>query len=191
MFGKEAYRAQTISMVTSKQIDPSFTQILVRGIGTCCETPTPGCRGANLGTGCNWLVTLACFLSLQGRDIWSKILGLWWPIFGFVSLGFDNLVANMFFIPMGLWVGTPGLTVGLYIWKGIIPALIGNILGGSIFVGGYYWWIHLALEEEIAIDGSILGVKASERNKVENCKQDSDGPETRSSSLTDVRTWFR
>jgi hypothetical protein len=139
------------------------------------------------------LVTLACYLSLQGRDIWSKILGLWWPIFGFVSLGFDNLVANMFFIPMGLWVGTPGLTVGLYIWKGIIPALIGNILGGSIFVGGYYWWIHLALEDEIAIDGSILGVKASEHaSNSATCKTpDAEAPVKKPGCFLDIRRWFR
>jgi len=37
----------------------------------------------------------------------------------------------MFFVPMGIFLGTPGLSVGLYIWKGIIPALLGNIIGGK------------------------------------------------------------
>ena len=31
---------------------------------------------------------------------------------------------------MGIWVGTPDVTVGLYIYKGIIPAGLGNIVGG-------------------------------------------------------------
>lgn len=48
----------------------------------------------------------------------SKIAGMWLPIFAFVALGFDHVVANMFFMPLGIWMGTPGLTVGLYIYKG-------------------------------------------------------------------------
>lgn len=44
---------------------------------------------------------------------------MWIPIFAFVALGFDHVVANMFFMPLGIWMGTPGLTVGLYIWKGM------------------------------------------------------------------------
>lgn len=43
---------------------------------------------------------------------------MWIPIFAFVALGFDHVVANMFFMPLGIWMGTPGLTIGLYIWKG-------------------------------------------------------------------------
>lgn len=43
---------------------------------------------------------------------------MWWPIFAFVTLGLDHTVANMFYIPLGIWLGTPDLTVGLYIWKG-------------------------------------------------------------------------
>jgi formate/nitrite transporter FocA (FNT family) len=81
--------------------------------------------------GANWLVCLACYLGMSGRDYVSKVVGIWWPTFAFVSLGFDHVVANMFFIPMGIWQDTPKLTVGLYIWKGIIPALIGNIIGGE------------------------------------------------------------
>lgn len=87
------------------------------------------------GIGCNWLVCLGCFLGLQGRELSSKIIGIWLPIFAFVSLGFDHVVANMTFIPMAIWLKAPGLSVGLYIWKGIIPTLLGNIVGGGLFVG--------------------------------------------------------
>jgi hypothetical protein len=90
------------------------------------------------GIGCNWLVCLACFFSLQGRDLASKVIGIWWPTFAFVSLGFDHVVANMTFIPMAIWVGAPDISVGLYIWKGIIPTLLGNIVGGGVFCGKSY-----------------------------------------------------
>ncbi len=67
VFGNEPYRSTVISFVTAKQVVPSFSEILVRAIG------------------CNWLVCLALYLSVQAKDVNSKIWAVWWPIFGFVS----------------------------------------------------------------------------------------------------------
>ena len=58
----------------------------------------------------------------------------------------------MFFVPMGIWQDTPGVTVGLYIWKGIIPALLGNIVGRGLFVRTYFWYMYLEPGSQI-IDG--------------------------------------
>ncbi|KAK2608846.1 hypothetical protein QQS21_002559 [Conoideocrella luteorostrata] len=77
------------------------------------------------GIGCNWLV-----------------VGIWWPTFAFVSLGFDHVVANMTFIPMAIFLGAPKLTVSLYIWKGIVPAFLGNVVGGGVFCGMYYFYMY-------------------------------------------------
>lgn len=115
VFSAEPYKSEVIAYAIKKQVTPDFRMIFLRGIG------------------CNWLVSVACFMGLQGRDVASKLTGIWWPIFGFVSLGFDHVVANMTFIPMGIWLEAPGISIGLYIWKGIIPALIGNIVGGAVF----------------------------------------------------------
>jgi hypothetical protein len=60
----------------------------------------------------------------------------------------------MFFVPMGIWQGAPTITVGLYIWKGIIPAFIGNVIGGGLFVGVLYWYLHLQGEPSVAVDGA-------------------------------------
>ncbi|KAF7170319.1 hypothetical protein CNMCM5623_002763 [Aspergillus felis] len=125
VFAADPYKSEVIAFATKKQVTPDFHHIFLRGIG------------------CNWLVSLACFLGMQGRDLASKLVGIWFPIFGFVSLGFDHVVANMTFIPMGIWLGAPEITVGLYIWKGIIPALLGNIIGGGLFAGTYYWYMYL------------------------------------------------
>jgi formate/nitrite transporter FocA (FNT family) len=124
-----------MTFATKKQITPEWHQIFIRSIG------------------CNWLVCLACILGAQGRELVSKILGIWWPIYAFVSVGLDHVAANMFFIPIGIWVGIPDLTVGLYIWKGIIPAGLGNIIGGAIFCAGYYWHMYLLAMEPIVFDG--------------------------------------
>lgn len=100
VFDAEPFRTAVQEFVHKKQAVPAFHQIFLKAIG------------------CNWLVCLACFLAMQGRDIASKVIGLWWPIFAFASLGLDHVVANMFIIPMGIWVETPDVTVPLYIWKG-------------------------------------------------------------------------
>lgn len=66
------------------------------------------------------------------------------------------VVANMFFVPMGIWQDTPGVTVSLYIWKGMIPALLGNIIGGGLFVGTYFWYFYLQGSDAPVIDGQIF-----------------------------------
>lgn len=135
VFKLAAYKTEIIKFATTKQVTPEWHSIFLRAVGA------------------NWLVCLACYLGTSGREYFSKIVGIWWPTFAFVSLGFDHVVANMTFIPMAIWLGAPEITVGLYIWKGIIPALIGNIFGGALFVGAYYWYQYLQGADMVIIDG--------------------------------------
>ncbi|RHZ56947.1 hypothetical protein CDV55_104531 [Aspergillus turcosus] len=133
VFAADPYKSEVIAFATKKQLTPEFHHIFLRGIG------------------CNWLVCVAVFVGTQGRDLASKLVGIWFPIFAFVSLGFDHVVANMTFIPMGIWLGAPNITVGLYIWKGIIPTLLGNIIGGGLFAGTYYWYMYLLSGEVVSV----------------------------------------
>lgn len=122
-FSQPAYHARAVTFATAKAITPAWHQVFLRGIGA------------------NWLVCLAAYLSFMGREFFSKVVGIWWPTFAFVMLAFDHVVANMFYIPLGIFVGTPGLTVGHYIAYSMIPALLGNIVGGGLFVGVVYWYL--------------------------------------------------
>ncbi len=91
--------------------------------------------------GCNWLVCLAVFLAISSDDIIGKILGIWFPIFAFVAIGFEHVVANMFFIPVGIFLG--GVTWSQFFINNMIPATLGNIVGAVVFVAGMYWWTYL------------------------------------------------
>jgi formate/nitrite transporter len=51
--------------------------------------------------GCNWLVCLAVWMSLAATTVSGKILAIFFPIMAFVAMGFDHVVANMFFLPGG------------------------------------------------------------------------------------------
>lgn len=93
------------------------------------------------GIGANWLVCLALWQGMAAKDAAGKILALWWPIMAFVTMGFEHSVANMFFIPLAIFEGAE-ITWGTFITVNLIPATLGNIVGGALFVGTTYWSIY-------------------------------------------------
>ena len=92
--------------------------------------------------GCNWLVCLAVWLSVASDDIVGKVLGIWFPIMAFVTIGFEHSVANMFFIPLVIFLGAEVSWAQLFI-NNLIPVTLGNIVGGAIFVAMIYWYVYL------------------------------------------------
>lgn len=102
---------------------------------------------------CNWLVCLAIFMAVAARDIAGKILACYMPIMAFVASGFEHNVANMYFIPTGLFIAPqigadiPGLDWQAFLINNLIPVTLGNIIGGCVFVAGAYWFIHLRGEK--------------------------------------------
>jgi formate/nitrite transporter len=107
------------------------------------------------GVLCNILVCLAVWLCFAGRTVVDKILAIIFPVSAFVAMGFEHCVANMFFIPAGLIIKQMGLleissalnldnlTTIQFITSNLIPVTLGNIIGGSVFVGLFYWFIYL------------------------------------------------
>ncbi len=108
------------------------------------------------GIGCNWLVCLAVWMAIAGKDAVSKILGIYFPIMAFVASGFEHCVANMYFIPMGILLkdnasiaGAAGvgaaadLTWAKMFTGNLLPVTFGNVVGGALFVGGVYYLAYL------------------------------------------------
>ena len=93
------------------------------------------------GIGCNWLVCLAIWLAVASDDVAGKILGIWFPIMAFVALGFEHSIANMFFIPLGIFYGAQVSWYQFFVTN-LIPVTVGNIVGGSLFVGAIYWFVY-------------------------------------------------
>ena len=113
-----------------------------------------------LGILCNALVCLAVWLCYSARTTTDKILAIIPPISAFVAAGFEHSIANMYFIPIGLFVKYSGdtkffeaigktaeafknLTWSNFFVKNLLPVTIGNIIGGAIMVGLVYWFIYL------------------------------------------------
>lgn len=109
------------------------------------------------GVGCNWLVCLAIYAALAAEDVMGKIAALWFPTMAFVALGMEHCIANMFFIPLGIWTGTderylalvssgkaPALTASwnTFFSDNLLPVTLGNIAGGAVLVAGVYLMIY-------------------------------------------------
>ena len=113
-------------------------------------------QALTLGILCNILVCLAVWLTFSARSTVDKIAAIIFPITAFVAAGFEHSVANMYFVPIGLFIKNfdpafatqtgldlSGLTWNAFIVNNLIPVTIGNILGGSLGVAAIYWMIFL------------------------------------------------
>jgi len=60
----------------------------------------------------------------------------------FVTLGYEHSIANMFFIPASIYVGAD-ITWSSFISDNLLPATIGNLIGGAVLVGMVYWYLYL------------------------------------------------
>ena len=118
-----------------------------------------------LGIMCNWLVCLAVWMAWGAHDMAGKILAIFFPIWLFITSGFEHSVANMYYVPAGLFAKTSSafatasglsaetlanLTWGNFFINNLVPVTLGNIVGGMIFVGMAYWFVYLRTESSIA-----------------------------------------
>ncbi len=111
------------AVADKKAVEESTWQIFLRAIG------------------CNWLVCLAVWMAIAAEDIAGKVLAIFFPIMAFVAIGFDHVVANMFFLPAAIFADAGTLTWGDAIHNWIF-AFLGNLVGGGVFVGGAYWYLY-------------------------------------------------
>lgn len=92
--------------------------------------------------GCNWLVCLAVWMSLAAPTVSGKVLAVFFPISAFVAMGFDHVVANMFFLPAAIFAGVPDLGWDDTLLNWLIAG-VGNLVGAVVFVATSYWYLFL------------------------------------------------
>jgi formate/nitrite transporter len=112
-----------------------------------------------LGIMCNALVCLAVWMCYSARTNVDRVLTAVPPVAAFAAAGFEHCIANVYFIPMGLFIKAgapdsfwksvnrtaadfPDLTWSNFICN-LVPATAGNILGGSLMVAAAYWFVYL------------------------------------------------
>ncbi|MBK8875473.1 MAG: formate/nitrite transporter family protein [Bacteroidetes bacterium] len=97
------------------------------------------------GVLCNMLVCLAVWMAMAGRSVMDKVIAIIFPITAFVAAGFEHSVANMYFLVMGIFLNSDPAQFDIS-WGGfmdnMIPVIMGNLIGGSVFVALTYFLIY-------------------------------------------------
>lgn len=90
------------------------------------------------GVLCNFLVCLAVWMAFCAQSAGGKVVSLFGPIFLFVLCGFEHSVANMYYIPAGIFLGENGEVTWLSLWQNLLPVTLGNMVGGCGLGGILY-----------------------------------------------------
>lgn len=119
-----------------------------------------------MGILCNWLVCMAVWMAAAAKDIVGKIFAIFFPIWLFITSGFEHSIANMYYIPVGILAKANPLYVqqavtlgvsaeslnnlnwGTFVYANLIPVTLGNIIGGALFVGVIFWISFLRQEKQ-------------------------------------------
>lgn len=121
--------ADTVIATASAKVNMGFSEAMIRGVL------------------CNFLVCIAVWMAFYADSVGGKIAAVFLPIMLFVLCGFEHSVANMFYVPAGMFMaglgGMMGPSVAGFLIGNLLPVTIGNIIGGAIFVGGGYYLAYL------------------------------------------------
>lgn len=116
----------------------------------------PFLNGVALGALCNILVCAGVAMGMCSRSLAGRAIGAYVPVAVFVICGFEHCIANIYFVPAGLFaltvpkyaalaasagVDVSALTWGNFLSGNLLPVTIGNILGGCLFAAAM-WYSH-------------------------------------------------
>ncbi len=98
------------------------------------------------GIGANWFVCLAVLIALMADTVPSKFIGCLIPVGAFVMLGYEHSIANMFFIPAGMFEGAD-ISIAM-LFSNLLPVTLGNIVGGALLVCMVYTFLYTQLRQK-------------------------------------------
>ncbi len=111
---------------------------------------------------CNWIVCQTVFIIFSTRNVAGKILASFFPILLFVITGFEHIVANMYYLFAAFFIKGNSEYIQVAVDNGLsyeaivninipsifinnfLPATLGNILGGVVFVATVYVYAYNA-----------------------------------------------
>ena len=90
---------------------------------------------------CNWMVSTGVVGAFMTDNLLGKIACMWMPVMLFFYMGFEHSIVNMFLFPSGLLLGAEFTIMDYLIWNEI-PTVVGNLVGGLVFVGLPLYYSH-------------------------------------------------
>lgn len=113
------------------------------------------------GVICNVFVCAAVLLTTASKDVTGKIWGCFFPIMAFIVGGYEHCVADMYFVPAGIFalgneqyvqkaMEVYGYTTqqlaelnwGSFFLDNVLPVTMGNMVGGMVIMGAILYGIH-------------------------------------------------
>ncbi len=91
---------------------------------------------------CNWMVSMGVVGAMVSTSATGKIVAMWMPVMLFFFMGFEHSIVNMFLFPFSIIMGG-GFTVGDYLLWNELPTVLGNLVGGLVFVGLPLYYTHV------------------------------------------------
>lgn len=125
---EEPWRSRIIEQIDSDITNQHWHVIFLRSVG------------------CGFLVTIAMLLGTQNRDGISKALGLHLPFFMSTAAKFPHTVEYMYLGTTGMMLGAK-LTVSMFVWKCMLPVILGNSVGGAL-TGAYNYYVFIKREDD-------------------------------------------
>jgi formate transporter len=111
----------------------------------------------------NALVCLAVWLCFSARTTTDRILCIALPVCAFVAAGFEHSIANLYFVPLGIWLqADAGRDPAWQSLVNVVPVTLGNLVGGSCLVGLVYWFVYL--RPRPPTPGSPIGTRTNCRD---------------------------
>lgn len=90
---------------------------------------------------CNMLICMGTWATIKLKSETAQMIVLVWVVLGFVATGYEHSIANTALFTMAFLA--PQTTSGISLagaFSNLLPVTLGNIIGGSLFVGFVYWY---------------------------------------------------
>lgn len=91
---------------------------------------------------CNWMVSMGIVGAMISSSVSGKIIAMWMPIMLFFYMGFEHSIVNMFLFPFSMIMGGAFTFVEYIVWNEL-PTILGNLIGGLLFVGFPLYYTHV------------------------------------------------
>ena len=96
---------------------------------------------------CNWMVSMGVVGALISTSAGSKMAAMWMPIMLFFYMGFEHSIVNMFLFPFSMIMGGNFTVMDYLIWNEL-PTVLGNLVGGLVFVALPLYLTHVRTSPE-------------------------------------------
>ena len=125
--------------------------VIAAKVGSIGEARTLGYKEHGLGGWitifirgmlCNWMVSMGVVGAMISTSAGAKMMAMWMPIMLFFFMGFEHSIVNMFLFPFSMIMGGD-FTIAEYLIWNEIPTVLGNLVGGFVFVALPLYYTHV------------------------------------------------